>query len=132
MFVHSQIRGQIRLWIGQPRKYLPWFKSINSFHSGGFNLKVLDKITFENKFCLNFKIKSVFIQVAHPKWKNYRFESCFEVVGENDAYVIYFLLSVVITLNCWHVFDYFILNTQLWNAKFQDMKEKNMSHLSWY
>ncbi len=52
-------------------------------------LKVLDQITLENKFCLNFKIRSVFILVAHPKLKNYRFISCFEVVGENDAYVIY-------------------------------------------
>ncbi len=55
-----------------------------------FSLKVLDQITLENKFCVNFKIRSVFIYVAHSKWKlNYIFVSCFEVVGENDAYVIY-------------------------------------------
>ncbi len=27
------------------------------------------------------------------------------------------------------VFDYFFVNTQFWNAKFQDVNEKNISHL---
>ncbi len=37
------------------------------------------------------------------------------------------LLSVVTTL-C-YLFDYFYVNAQIWNAKFQDVNEKNMSHL---
>ncbi len=28
-----------------------------------------------------------------------------------------------------YVFDYFFVNTQFWNAKFQDVNDKNMSHL---
>ena len=51
----------------------------------GVGLKVLDQITFENTFCLNLKMRSVFIRSE----KNYIFVSCFEVEGENDAYVIH-------------------------------------------
>ena len=81
--------------------------------------------------CLNFKIRSVFIWVAHPKLKNYRFISCFEAVGENDAYVIYCFIECGYhtLLIIWHIFDYFFVNTQFWNAKFQDVNEKNTSHL---
>ena len=99
-------------------------------YSRSLGLKVLDQITSKNKFCLNFKIKSVLFWVAHPK---YRFVSCFEVVGQNDAYVIYCCIEcgyhTLFTI--WHVFDY--LYTQFWNAKFKDANEKNMSHLLvWY
>ena len=63
--------------------------------------------------------------------KKYRFVSCFEVVGENYAYDIYCFIECgyhtlpIIS----HVFDYFFINTQFWNAKFQDVNDKNMSHL---
>ncbi len=60
------------------------------------------------------------------KKTNYIFISCFEVVGKNDAYVIYCFIecgyhTLLIIL---HVFDYFFVNIQLWNAKFQDVNEK--------
>ncbi len=97
---------------------------INALHYR-LQLKVLDQITLENKFCLNFKTTSVFIWVAHPKWKKtYRFVSCFEVVGENDAYVIYCFIECG-----YHTLLFFFVNTQVWTTKFQDVNEKNMSHL---
>ncbi len=34
-----------------------------------------------------------------------------------------FTLFIII----WHIFDYFFVNTQFWNAKFQDVNDKNMS-----
>ena len=37
------------------------------------------------------------------------------------------LLSAVTTL-----FVYFFVNTQVWNAKFQEVNEKKRSHLNWY
>ena len=48
----------------------------------------------ENKFCLHFKIRSVFIQVVHQKWKKTHFlylvlKKFEKMPGENDAYVIY-------------------------------------------
>ncbi len=70
------------------------------------------------------------MEVAHPKLKNYRLISCFEVVGENDVYVIYCFIECGYhtLLFIEHVFDCFFVNTQFWNAKFQDVNEKNMSH----
>ncbi len=92
-----------------------------------------DNFQLEDKFCLNFKIKSVFIQVAHQKWKTNKFVPCFEVLGDNDAYVIYCFIECGYMyhtcLSIWHVFDYFLINTQFWNAKFQDVNEKKRSHL---
>ncbi len=47
------------------------------------------------------------------------------------AYVIYcFIECGYLTLIfIEHVFDYFFVTTQFWNAKFQDVNERNMSHL---
>ena len=54
---------------------------------------------------------------------------CFEVVAENDTYVIHCLIECYHTLLfIWHVLDYFV-NIQFWNAKFQDKNEKNVSCL---
>ncbi len=43
------------------------------------------------------------------------------------------LLSVATTLR--YLFDtffnYFFVNTKFWKAKFQDVNEKNISHLIW-
>ena len=64
--------------------------------------------------------------------KNYRFVSCFEVVRENDTYVIYCFIECGYhtLLIIWHVFYYFLVNTQFSNAQVQDVNEKNSeSHL---
>ncbi len=52
-------------------------------------------------------------------------------IGENYAYVIYCFIECGYhtLLIIWHVFDYFFVNTQFWNAKFQDTNEKNINHL---
>ena len=47
--------------------------------------------------------------MAYPKRKNYRFASCLQVVGENDAYVIYCFIECGYhtLLFIWHIFYYF-------------------------
>ncbi len=48
--------------------------------------------------------------------KNYRSISCFEAVGENDAYVINCFIKC--GYHTFDTFDYFFVNSQFWNAKF--------------
>ena len=55
-------------------------------------------------FCwLNFKIRLVNV-------KNYRFVSCFEVVGANDTNVVYCFIGCGYhtLLIIWHIFNYFL------------------------
>ena len=62
--------------------------------------------------------------------KKYRLVSCFEVVGENNAYVYCFIECGYHTLlNICNAFDYFFVTVKFWNAKFQDVNEKNVSYL---
>ncbi len=61
------------------------------------------------------------------KKTNNRFVSCFAVLGENGIYVIYCFIECGLFI--WHVFDYCFINTQFWNAKFQDANEQNMYYL---
>ena len=44
---------------------------------------------------------SVFIWISHPQWKNWKLQSCLEVLRENCAYVMLFivLFSVVTTFS---------------------------------
>ncbi len=56
------------------------------------------------------------------KTKNYRFVSCFEVVRENYAYIIVLLSVVNLTRSL-------LFLRLLETFKFQDVNEKNMSHL---
>ena len=80
-------------------------------------VKVLDQITLENKFCLNFKIRSVFMYISS---KVKKLQICIKWrLGYLLLYWVW-LPHFINYLTCFWLF------LQFWNPKFQDANEKNM------